>query len=191
MSTNVSERWVQWWCCAWRDAHPEWRARFIDQSGLPPAICETLAIQRVDVFLKFAGVVFLQPPEPESHTLKWLSLDDSQSQLALSLVGRICSPEHPDSSVNDEYTPWCRSVAKALRPGLWLDSKSLDPRLLLGVWLGVSYWSRVRLYWSPNAVEESPLKVIAANTMACSRLQTLWPAVFWQVTEGMEMQHAG
>ncbi|MFC6478787.1 type III secretion protein [Pseudomonas asuensis] len=193
MLIDTAKRWTQWWCNAWEEAHPTWKARFSEQVGLPLSICEQLAQHRCEAFMSFAEITTEQPPEPDDRVLQWLTLNAAQNELALMLVDHICSSGHSDLPTLDEHDVWCRSVAKALRPGLWLHGHTADPRLLLGVWLGVRYWPRLRLYWPLDSLSDLAGHSLLLNAAAVSKLQTLWPAVLWRVTalNPPETVHAG
>jgi hypothetical protein len=182
MLIDTAERWTQWWCDAWEKAHPTWKMRFSEQAGLPLSICEQLTRLRCEVFMSFAEIMPQQPPEPDDRVLQWLSLSTAQNELALMLVEHICSPGSSDRSKLDTHAAWCRSLAKALRPGLWLHGHTADPRLLLGAWLGARYWPRLRLYWSLESLGEFAWHSPLFDAIAVSKLQTLWPAVLWRVT---------
>ncbi|WP_238936528.1 type III secretion protein [Pseudomonas typographi] len=184
MAAGSGEQWARWWCEAWKGAHPSWQLRFAEQIGLPLPACERLARCRPEAFLSFAGVLPQQPPEPNANALHWLALEASQRQLALALVGRICAPGHAEHGPTDEHGPWCRSVAKALRPGLWLGEGGADARVLLGAWLGPHCWARLRLCWPAQPGGGGVEAAMAFSAQVHSRLQTLWPAVLWRVAAG-------
>jgi len=175
---HSEERWIQWWCAPWQWAHPDWMTRFLERSGLPPTDITNLLQVRHGAFLHSAGIEPSQPPPPVDALLQWLALDALRQRQALKLAGRICligsADGEPDSDPGPHET-WCRSVAKALRPGTWLDVRVDDPRLLLAAWTGETCWPRLRLSWAPDAVSltfvELPLK----------KLQTLWQSVLWRV----------
>lgn len=119
-----------------------------------------------------------QPPAPVDGVLQWLALTDDQQQQALHLAGRICLTSLGDCNAQPlapAYEGWCRAVAKALRPGVWLDPAIDDPRLLLEAWIGEHCWSRLRLSWPPHTVQ--PM----TTDMPANKLQTLWHSVFWRV----------
>jgi hypothetical protein len=155
---------------------------FAEQVGMPLSVCEQLAQHRREVFMSHADITLEQPPEPDDRVLQWLALDTAQNELALMLVGHICSPEQSGPATLHGHEAWCRSVAKALRPGLWLHGHTADPRLLLGAWLGVRYWPRLRLHWPLDSLDDLAGHSQLLSAITLSKLQTLWPAVLWRVT---------
>lgn len=124
------------------------------------------------------GLSATQPPPPHEGLLQWLALDDGQRQHSLHLARHICSarPCAPQAQ-HDPDADWCRSLGKALRPGLWLPATALDPRLLLGAWAGPPCWTRLRLLWPPDTLGEPP------QALPSKRLDTLWTAILWRVTQ--------
>lgn len=170
------EEWVRWWCSAWQWAHADWKVQFAAASGLATRDCEALMRSRHGEFLHSVGIVPSQPPEPCEHLMHWLALSPIQRELALSLARRICfAPPDLPPRANDSDTLWCQRLAKALRPGLWLDPLVTDVRPLLGAWLGQACWSRLRLAWAPGEVAES------FGDMPDNKLETLWQAILWRV----------
>jgi hypothetical protein len=132
----------------------------------------------------FAGMTVPQPPSPDTNTLRWLALDPSQRQLALALVEQICAPGHSSFGPTGEYATWCRSVAKALRPGLWLENVESEAQLgvsLLGAWIGPHCWARLQLRWPMLPVAEAARRDEMLTISLPGKLQTLWPAVLWRV----------
>lgn len=180
----VSEaQWVRWWCTPWNDAHTSWKQSFAEQAGVPLPACEAWAGHRPQAFLAFAGVYPPQPPPPVPQVLQWLSMTATQQQLALSLVTYICNGPPPTEAEDLPAQPhlaWCRSLAKALRPGLWLESEKTEAPTLLGGWLGPQCWARLRLAW-PRSGTLAASDQTAFTALATARLNTLWPAVLWRV----------
>jgi hypothetical protein len=183
---SVEDQWAHWWCNAWGWAHPQWKARFADGYGLSEADCEPLMRSRPGTFLQAVGIPATQPPVPAQNLLQWLALNADQREQALMLARHICFPplgRHgvaatadgvPEPEINP-HALWCRSVAKALRPGVWLDPLNADARVLLGAWVGEACWSRLRLSWAPGEVGE------AVGPLPENKLTTLWHAILWRV----------
>lgn len=169
---SVEERWVQWWCAPWMWAHPDWIDHFIETHALPPLAFGDLPHGAHIAFLHSVDIQPSQPPMPNEALMQWLALDPTQQQQALALASSICLAR---STPDDPHEAWCRSVAKALRPGSWLALGIDDPRLLLAAWAGEACWSRMRLNWPPDVVATP----IAA--MPPGKLQTLWQSVLWRV----------
>ncbi|KDD66141.1 hypothetical protein ABH912_005430 [Pseudomonas sp. BT76 TE3572] len=175
-SLDDREEWVRWWCSAWQWAHTDWKVQFAATSGLTPDDFEALMRSRHGDFLRSVGIVPSQPPEPCEHLMHWLALSPIQRERALSLARRICfAPLDLSPRTDDFDTLWCQRLAKALRPGLWLDPLVTDVRPLLGAWLGQACWLRLRLMWPPAEVAES------FGDMPDNKLQTLWQAILWRV----------
>ncbi len=176
---SAEEHWIRWWCAPWEWAHADWIDVFADHCGMTREDCTELLGTRHDVFLHSVGVVPSQPPPPVDSLMQWLQLDTTQQQRALSLAGRICFGQGGQASPDDAgqvHEPWCRAVAKALRPGLWLDPSVSDARVLLAAWAGEPCWSRLRLSWAPDALPP-PCAELPEN-----KLQTLWQSVLWRVS---------
>jgi hypothetical protein len=171
-------RWIQWWCAPWEWAHPAWKARFLALNGLSEDDRIDAPRGRHNAFLHSAHIEPDQPPAPVDAVLQWLALTADQQQQALHLAARICLTSLSDAnapSVASAHEGWCRAVAKALRPGAWLDPTIDDPRLLLAAWVGEHCGSRLRLSWAPDAVQP------ATTNMPSNKLQTLWQSVLWRV----------
>jgi hypothetical protein len=176
---SAEEHWIRWWCAPWEWAHADWIDVFAAHCGMTREDCAELLPTRHDVFLHSVGVIPGQPPPPVELLAQWLQLGEVQQEQALSLAASICFGQNDHASANDAeplHEPWCRAVAKALRPGLWLDASVNDARVLLAAWAGESCWSRLRLSWAPDALP-SPCAGLPAN-----KLQTLWHSVLWRVT---------
>lgn len=169
--SDSAERWVRWWCEAWHFAHPGWR----QSSALLEAAAEC-AHSRHALLARSLGIGATQPPPPHEGVLQWLALDESQRQYSLALARHICSARTPDQPLHAD-TDWCRSLGKALRPGLWLTTEATDPRLLLGAWVGPACWERLRLQWAPGSLEEIP------EGLPANRLAALWMAVLWRTSQ--------
>lgn len=169
-------RWIQWWCAPWQWAHPGWVERFVEGGGWPLEDVESLLRGRHSAFLASVGIAPSQPPMPVDGVLQWVLLSAEQQDLALRLAASIGFGRVVDASEDAAYEPWCRGVAKALRPGAWLEPELCDARVLLAAWAGEACWARLRLRWAPQAV---PLSV---SDLPGHKLQTLWQAVLWRVT---------
>jgi hypothetical protein len=172
-------RWIEWWCAPWAWAHPAWKARFLDLGGLAEDDLIDAPQGRQNAFLHSAHIEPCQPPAPVDAMLQWLLLTADQQQQALHLAARICLTSVGDSDVPSAvsvHESWCRAVARALRPGVWLAPGIDDPRVLLAAWVGEHCWSRLRLSWPPDAVQP------AAIDMPSHKVQTLWQSVLWRVS---------
>jgi hypothetical protein len=175
---GAQERWIQWWCAPWEWAHPDWRSRLAERHGLTLHDCDTLLGRHHALFFEHVGIAPSQPPEPVPQLMQWLALDTAQQGQALALAERIClggaAAPVLDAAVL-AHEPWCRAVAKALRPGAWLHPEAADGRRLLAAWAGESCWSRLRLQWTPGTLEAQFVE------MPSNKLQTLWQSVLWRI----------
>lgn len=178
----LREFWIRWWCTPWSWAHHIWHDQFASLCGLPAEGCAQLMRGHCAEFLLSAGINPSQPPEPDPKLMQWLMLSAEQQNRALDLAGRICfggdlagATKNPDMD-GDVHEAWCRRLAKALRPGQWVEPKISDARQLLGAWTDAACWSRLRLCWPPCELPET------LATICSHKLQTLWVAVFWRVT---------
>jgi hypothetical protein len=172
--SDIAERWVRWWCEAWHFAHPSWRQT---SPMLEAARC--CKNSRHAVLTQSLGILATQPPPPHEGLLQWLALDETQQLRALTLAERICSAKLPradDGHHAHADAGWCRSLGKALRPGLWLTAGVQDPRLLLGAWAGPTCWERLRLQWELGTLGEIP------QDLPANRVAALWTAILWRVT---------
>nr|WP_241667658.1 type III secretion protein [Pseudomonas caspiana] len=173
----TSADWVNWWCGTWHWAHPGWHAQMLSAQGLEAGACDAVARSRQADLLASLGVVPSQPPVLDANVVLWLSLNTEQRQQALVLAKSICcAAVGAEATVSVRHDLWCRSLAKALRPGLWLDPQATDMRPLLGAWLGPMFWPRLRLGWAPGDVGE------LATDLPPNKLETLWRAVLWRVS---------
>ncbi|WP_296187447.1 type III secretion protein [Pseudomonas sp. UBA1879] len=170
---DADQRWIQWWCAPWQWAHGDWLTRFAEDSRLPLSALSGVLRTRHGLFLHSVGIAPSQPPVPAASVLHWLALDAVQQQYALNLAASICLGRVIDESPHER---WCRAVAKALRPGAWLDARVQDPRELLAAWVGQDCWSRLRLSWSPDAVPDAVIE------MPVGKLHTLWQSVLWRAS---------
>lgn len=176
MTRDAEAQWVQWWCCTWRWAHPDWQTRYLSGPAEDFHRYEAVARSQHSGFLRSVGIAPDQPPPPDRDVLSWLALNAQQKRDALMLVQIICfAPTMSATADAVDHEQWCRRVAKALRPGTWLSPTVVDARELLGAWLGDIYWSRLRLAWPPGELDE-----IAARGPR-SKLDTLWQSVLWRV----------
>ncbi|WP_297844564.1 type III secretion protein [Pseudomonas sp.] len=177
MTGDATAEWVRWWCCTWHWAHPDWQTQFASGPGEDMHRYDAVARSQHNRFLLSVGISPGQPPPPNNDVLQWLALTEQQQQEALALIQMICFSRTPSPSVDAvSHEQWCRRVAKALRPGVWLSPTVVDVRELLGAWLGDAYWSRLRLAWPPGVVDETP------SHAPVNKLNTLWQAVLWRVT---------
>lgn len=148
--------------------------------------------------MRFSGMTVPLPPTPDANTLQWLALEPSQQQLALALVEQICVSDQANLGQADQHAPWCRSLAKALRPGLWLESleaEALPGCRLLSAWTGPDCWARLRLGWPVQPWAEAAGRDVVSSANGTGKLHTLWAAVLWRVVNArrgqLEVSDAG
>ncbi|WP_437883143.1 type III secretion protein [Pseudomonas sp. LRF_L74] len=168
--SRQAEQWIEWWFQAGEQAHPGWSHGAANEV----AWLDGLPVSRRAARACPEGAL-MQPPAPDEAVLSWVALDHRRRELALALVGDICLPAAPWHERREPYAGWCRSIGKALRPGLWLGEPVHDPRMLLGAWVGAQCWSRVKLQWSPEGLGSPPAG------LPMNRLKALWGAVLWRV----------
>lgn len=174
---DLQQRWLSWWCQAWQWADEGWlQVTAVEPDiGLWPALMRS----RHQDFMVALGIQPETPPVVIADILHWGSLSPLQRDRALALAACICCfPGVTGTRLLVAEADWCRQVAKALRPGQWIGPLYLDVRLLLGAWLGESYWPRIRLYWPPDQVGTLVMPTLALPT---HKLEALWCAVFWRV----------
>ena len=174
---GLAEQWIRWWYAAGDPAQPEWCV-----GGDPDRMAVALRapISRHEYIAVSRAVQLAQPPEPHSGLLRWIGLPEPERALTLQLVGDVCASGRLLAECQPGYEHWCRSLAKALRPGLWLPSERVDPRLLLGAWIGPQRWARTKLLWPLTTFGMPP------QGLPGYRLDALWSAVLWRVSRGGE-----
>jgi len=172
---TLAERWIRWWYAAGGPLQPAWR---VASDAGREALAISAPISRHECIALGRAVRLTQPPEPHLGLLQWIALPEPLQALSLQLVERICAPGPHRAQCQPDHEGWCRSLAKALRPGLWLPPESVDPRLLLGAWIGPQRWMRMRLAW-PSATLGIP-----PQGLPQTRLDALWLAVLWHVSRG-------
>ncbi|MBJ7220888.1 MULTISPECIES: type III secretion protein [unclassified Brenneria] len=111
-------------------------------------------------------------------------LSASQRKQILRLMALVCQPPRPAQAVTEEQGKWCRRLAKALRPGLWLpddltfiDDDYADTLTLLRACYGERCWPRLRLLFPRPWTTGCRL---LANPLPGARLNTLCDALIWK-----------
>lgn len=171
---GAAESWVHWWFAAGDLQNPQWGSGsgrgYDDIARFPPT-------SRHELIAASRNVLLQQPPEPHEGLLCWVGLCEVKQELALRLVEDICASQQATSQCPTAHGNWCRSLAKALRPGLWVPPVQVDARLLLGAWIGAERWARAKLQW-PEADLGMPPPGLPGK-----RLDALWSAVLWRVSQ--------
>lgn len=174
---SLSEKlaWAQWWACAWKSAHEDWK-------GDQPASIDALYQNRGSLPDGFMGVDDCLPPVPHPTVLRLALASSEQLELALKLVNDTLSPQAA-AGLDDSHHQWCIRLSKALPPTVL--AFYTDPLQLLHSWLEPNAWQRLRLRFPRERacrIEQIP----ACLERASSRLNTLWQAVVWRVTSQTE-----
>lgn len=177
MNNESVQAFLTWWSFSWRWADSSWLQAWAD-AGVSPHVVESLALSRHQDWLGLLGVAPSQPIEPCPALLQWLALQPAQRVEALRLATRICFPASQQTG-EGEHELWCRSLAKALRPGAWIAPQTqADARLVLAAWIAPECWSRLALSW-PKAEIQSLEPV--PGLWPQRKLDTLWQALLWRV----------
>ncbi|GLX14964.1 type III secretion protein [Pseudomonas straminea] len=177
---GLAAGWIRWWYAAGDPASPGWP---VGANAEHMALALRSPISRHACIAESRAVRLAQPPEPHQGLLRWIGLSEAEQVFTLHLVEGVCALSRSCDALPSVDERWCRSLAKALRPGLWLPAGPVDARLLLGAWVGPQRWARVRLQWPSAALDGLP------PGLPGHRLDTLWSAVLWRVARGGE--HAG
>ncbi|MFP1891544.1 serine kinase [Lonsdalea quercina] len=182
MSREAQLRWVRWWAygCI-LEADGSWRV----DAGLAGGrtAMESLAPHQHACLRARWSLPESLPESPSEALWALIALTPDQRVWALELIASVCrAPEHP---LPPAPSQWCRRLAKALRPGLWLPEnlsftarRQSDALCLLRHCLSAAAWPRVRLLfprsWSVG-VEETP-----AAALPESRVNALCDAAIWK-----------
>ncbi|WP_407316475.1 hypothetical protein [Pseudomonas sp. nanlin1] len=178
MNPALAQYWLQWWARPWQWADPSWSAALVEQQLSDGQFAQLSALYPERIAPAFA----VQPcapalPDPLIAGLIQLS---GQREAVLAVVEHLCTARAKRALADESLRPWCRSVAKALRPGSWLPDEGLEPLQLLALWRGEQEWQRLRLLWPRDAA-------LAVNpSLPCSeplRLDRLWRAALQRVLE--------
>ncbi|WP_264085447.1 serine kinase [Dickeya chrysanthemi] len=175
--------WIQWWCygCL-RQADASWLTTVAfseDDLALAP-VHHTAMRHRL-------GIVETAPPPPESALLQLGQLNAEQRRQVLALIAAVC--RETEGEQPDALAIWCRRLAKALRPGLWLPSslafgqrREQDALVILRSRFPASCWSRLQLLYPRDGCDgaaETP-----AEALPASRIASLCDAIIWKVAAG-------
>ncbi len=165
-------RWVHWWVCPWKNAHPDWCA--------PPGFVDIAALshsQHHQVSHLF-GITPELPPRPSAPVLQLVLSRVQQRDLVLMLVNEVCNPTS-DSRLSEDQRLWCQRLAKALAPEA-TPLEFEDPLHCLRAWVSPATWQRLRLSFArPRVLElEKFPRLVGTN----GRLDTLWQAALWRAT---------
>ncbi|MEM0675075.1 serine kinase [Dickeya oryzae] len=173
-------RWNQWWCygCL-QQADPSWfdASRF-DESDMALASVHHTAIRhRLDLEEAY-------PPEPQNALLQLGQLAPPARHQVLVLIAAVC--RETSGELPQALAVWCRRLAKALRPGLWLPSslafsqhREQDALVILRHRFPAPCWSRLPLLY-PRSWRERAQELLSKDLPA-SRIASLCDAIIWKV----------
>ncbi|ANE77535.1 hypothetical protein [Dickeya solani] len=180
---NDALRWSRWWCygCL-RQADPSWREATVfseDEMALAPV--HHAAMRRR------LGVAEALPPAPESTLLQLGQLDVEQRRQVLLLMAAVCRETPGD--LPETLAVWCRRLAKALRPGLWLppslafdQQREQDALAILRCRFPQACWSRLQLLY-PRDWRDGGGQPLG-EVLPASRIAGLCDAIVWKATDG-------
>lgn len=182
MSRDAQLRWVRWWAygCVLEADH-SWQVDTALAGGR--TALESLAPLQHRLLRARWGLPEGLPEPPSEALWQLIALTPPQRVWALELIAAVC--REPERSLPPEPSLWCRRLAKALRPGLWLPEnlnftarRQSDALCLLRHCLSAAVWPRVRLLfprsWSID-VKETPVVALPA-----SRVNVLCDAAIWK-----------
>ncbi|WP_260954409.1 hypothetical protein [Pseudomonas citri] len=180
--------WLRWWAHGWSDAHPSWE--LAARCGVDAGLFETCGKLRYSWLSHRLEVRALPAQKPHPALLRLLLLEPQGRQRALELAVVICGGSEPLSTLDDACHTWCRRMAKALQPGNWIPEGWRQypceeaGLLLLKAWVGQPCWEKLRLGFARGAVEA--VERITMPAMPSSRLDAMWEAVSWHVSNVTE-----
>ncbi|PEI06348.1 type III secretion system protein [Pantoea agglomerans] len=180
-------RWLRWWCIdSWLSADASWR-----QAGFYQLDDTRLAaLARTHHPLIVQELQLSQPVSPpDLELLAWLDLSDAQRLLALRLAAEVCWRDSTQTMLLPEQQRWCRRIAQAMRPGLWLtgaEGLAVNDGDINALWLlrlraGPVCWSRLRLAFPTGQVHI--VESFQQPDAFPPRLLPLWQAVLWYASQ--------
>lgn len=171
---NGEFAWLHWWACAWLQAAPDWTPAPL--AGIGRQRLAGLARSQHVALSRAYGIQPCAAPKPRLALLELIRADAQRRELTFTLVAALCAPQ-ADFALTAEQRVWCRSIAKALRPGQWLVGGQ-DPLALLRTWAGPAAWQRLRLSLPRTRVislEQNP-----APRAPATKLDALWGGALWR-----------
>ncbi|QTF08187.1 type III secretion protein [Brenneria izadpanahii] len=184
--------WVRWWAgqCVLQ-ADPDWdEPRFFT----PPSPRLRQFIHANPLALgRYFDLPAQPPPAPEPSLMRLGALNADRRALVLRLMAVVCRPAEAPRDIAAEQVIWCRRLAKALRPGLWLPADcsftdDADALALLRVHYGEACWPRLRLLYPRALSERSPL---FKQSLPAGRLKALCEALIWKAETPESSQGEG
>ncbi|WPC73473.1 hypothetical protein [Vibrio porteresiae] len=173
--------WSEFWYRPWQHLNESW-LKILPIESLE--LVGTVAPRFLRVWLELDDCAM---PKRDEQTLRWLKLSlDRQNLVALLLVEIVRKgASHGQLAAPDEE--WCRHLAKALRPGLWLNEAILntDPEVLLCLvirqFVAQELWQRLRVTLPHRAVQTAEL--LANEPLPRNRINQLWQSVLWRAEQ--------
>lgn len=175
--------WVRWWAglCILQAA-PDWDEQHFFTPQIP-RLRQFIHVNPAEVGRYFDLPAQL-PPEPEPSLMRLGALSADGRAQVLRLMAVVCRPAGTTPEISAEQVIWCRRLAKALRPGLWLPascsfSDAADALSLLRVRYGELCWPRLRLLYPRALTDRCPL---CKQSLPAGRLKALCDALIWKAS---------
>ncbi|RWR00994.1 hypothetical protein ED28_16220 [[Pantoea] beijingensis] len=189
---NDAQAWVVWWTEGyWQQVEESWHSlAFFHQ---PQSLISRLLAMNPQLIAGQLGIDTRLPTAPHGLTRALLALSAEQRTVALRLTAGIGSFYPADAAappLDEEMLQWCKRIARALRPGVWLPEDLTLPwqitsLMLLRHALPQGCWQRVRFLFPSAwvvASEEIRDDEWAKNIMLINKLSPLWQAAFWRAS---------
>ena len=173
--------WSEFWYRPWQHLRESW-LEILPIKSLE--LVETVAPRFLRVWLEVDDCVMAKPDE---LTLRWMRLSPACQNLAALLLAEIVRKGASDGQLTTPDEEWCRHLAKALRPGLWLSEAILntDPEVLLCLvilqFVEQELWQRLRVTLPYRAVQTAEL--LANEPLPRNRINQLWQSVLWRAEQ--------
>jgi len=180
-------RWLRWWCIdSWLAADASWRQAGFYQ--LDDVRLAALARTHHPLIVQELQLSHQVSP-PDRELLAWLDLTEAQRQLALRLAAEVCWRDSTQTMLLPAQQRWCRRIAQAMRPGLWLteaEELPVNDGDINGLWLlrlraGPGCWSRLRLAFPTEQTRR--VESLHQPDDFPPRLLPLWQAVLWYASQ--------
>ena len=176
--------WLTFWYTPWRNMDASWLAELTEHHDLIATSQCLDAMTPQGLRAKFA-LNSSHAPSPDNTLISWLQVDEHQRQRACYLASEIALRGSANERLSPSDTEWCRHIAKALRPNVWLPAEMMSNHQdILGLWLLKQWvaddiWQRLRL-WLPYS-QIGKLNQLADATLPELRIQPLWHSIVWRI----------
>ncbi|SLM63266.1 MULTISPECIES: serine kinase [Dickeya] len=173
--------WYRWWCygCL-QQAHSSWHSgRYHHREMALAAVHHAALCHRL-------GITPTLPPAPQPALRQLAQLNEPQRDRVLMLMATVC--REGGYPLPDALSLWCRRLAKALRPGLWLPAAlrfdqqlRQDALAILHCRFPASCGSRLQLLYP----REEGRAVIGSwrDNVPQSRVSALCDAIIWKAAD--------